>query len=131
MAGEGAGEFSVQRGNTSGEERDTISDDSDETGGVCMTVQLDSPGIDTAGTSAADTELGALFEQVQELDAQILDVIKKRAELSQRIGAAAKASGDSREAQAREMAVLDRFRELGADGNTLAMTLLRLGRTRR
>ncbi|MBM7457466.1 chorismate mutase [Rhodococcus coprophilus] len=97
-----------------------------------MTVQLDSPGIDTQGTaSAAEAELGTLFAQVQELDAQILDVIKRRAELAQRIGAVAKESGASREAQAEEMAVLDRFGELGADGNTLAMTLLRLGRTRR
>ena len=96
-----------------------------------MTVQLDSPGIDTQGTSSADAELGTLFEQVQELDAQILEVIKRRAELSQRIGVVAKESGSSREAQVEEMAVLDRFRELGSDGNTLAMTLLRLGRTRR
>ena len=118
--------------NTSGKERDIISDDSDETGGVCMTVQLDSPGIGTQGSaSATEAELGTLFEQVQELDAQILDVIKRRAELAQRIGAVAKESGATREAQAEEMAVLDRFHELGADGNTLAMTLLRLGRTRR
>ena len=98
-----------------------------------MTVQLDSPGIHTQGTAsaAAEAELGTLFAQVRELDAQILDVIKRRAELAQRIGAVAKESGASREAQAEEMAVLDRFGELGADGNTLAMTLLRLGRTRR
>ena len=97
-----------------------------------MTVQLDSPGVETAGApSPAEAELGHLFEQVRELDAQLLAVIKRRAELSQRIGAAAKESGAAREAQTQEMAVLDRFGELGADGNTLAMTLLRIGRTRR
>ena len=133
VAEAGSGDFSVWTSNTSGEERDTIYNDSDETGGICMTVQLDSPGIDTQGTAsaAAEAELGTLFAQVRELDAQILDVIKRRAELAQRIGAVAKESGASREAQAEEMAVLDRFGELGADGNTLAMTLLRLGRTRR
>lgn len=97
-----------------------------------MTVQLDSPGIKSAGAaSSAEVDLAPLFEQLQELDAQILDVIKRRSELSQQIGEAARNSGATREAQSQEMSVLDRFAELGADGRTLAMTLLRLGRTRR
>ncbi|MBH0120452.1 chorismate mutase [Rhodococcus sp. NPDC003382] len=103
-----------------------------------MTVQLDSPGIETAEQAAstevelvsADVELAHLFDEIQELDAQILEVIKRRCELSQLIGVAAKATGHSREAQNHEMQVLDRFTELGKDGNTLALTLLRLGRTR-
>ena len=96
-----------------------------------MTVQLDSPGIDTAEpTVSAEDELAHLFEEIQDIDAHILEVIKRRCELSQLIGVAAKASGHSREAQNREMQVLDRFSELGTDGNTLAMALLRLGRTR-
>ncbi|MEE2034771.1 chorismate mutase, partial [Rhodococcus chondri] len=72
-----------------------------------------------------------MFDQLQELDAQILDAIKRRSELSEQIGDAARMCSATREAQSQEMGVLDRFAELGADGRTLAMTLLRLGRTRR
>ena len=97
-----------------------------------MTVQLDSPGIaSVGGDSSAAAELGELFEQIKELDAQLLEVIKRRSELVQRIGASAKGTDASREARTEEMAVLGRFDELGSDGNTLAMTLLRLGRTRK
>lgn len=97
-----------------------------------MTVQLDSPGIAPIEAAApAAVELGELFEEIQQLDAQLLEVIKRRSELSQRIGAAAEEVGETRRAQDEEMAVLDRFDELGSDGNSLAMTLLRLGRTRR
>lgn len=96
-----------------------------------MTVQLDSPGIASVGAaSSTEAELGQMFEQIKELDAQLLEVIKRRSALAQRIGAAAKDIGASREAQSEEMAVLDRFGELGSDGSTLAMTLLRLGRSR-
>ncbi|WP_241387186.1 chorismate mutase [Rhodococcus sp. CH91] len=96
-----------------------------------MTVQLDSPGIASVGeASAAEAELEQLYEKVKELDAQLLEVIKKRSELVRRIGATAKGTDASREAQAEEMAVLGRFDELGSDGSSLAMTLLRLGRTR-
>lgn len=125
--------FHVRMSNTHAGERDTICDDSDETGGICMTIQLDSPGIERAeaAPSANDTDLGNLFDQIRDLDAHILEAVKRRSELSQQIGAAAKESGETREAQANEMGVLDRFAELGNDGKTLAMTLLRLGRTRR
>lgn len=124
-------EISVRASNTFCPEHDTICDDSDETGGVCMTVQLDSPGIASVGAaSSTEAELGQMFEQIKELDAQLLEVIKRRSALAQRIGAAAKDIGASREAQSEEMAVLDRFGELGSDGSTLAMTLLRLGRSR-
>ncbi|BDB59852.1 hypothetical protein RDE2_16460 [Rhodococcus sp. RDE2] len=130
--GESRENFSLRVGNTYRREHDTICDDSDETGGVCMTVQLDSPGIASVGeASSAEAELGELFEQIKELDAQLLAVIKRRSELVQRAGASAKGTDASREAQAEEMAVLGRFAELGTDGSTLAMTLLRLGRTRK
>ncbi|NLV77913.1 MAG: chorismate mutase [Rhodococcus sp.] len=96
-----------------------------------MTVQLDSPGIERAAAPSADTEIGQLFDQIRDLDAHIVEAIKRRSELSRQIGAVATETGATREAQANEMGVLDRFAELGSDGTTLAMTLLRLGRTRR
>ncbi|MCD2129394.1 chorismate mutase [Rhodococcus ruber] len=96
-----------------------------------MTVQLDSPGFESAREVVSTQEdLGRLFDEIGELDAQILEAIERRSELSRRAGIAAKEFGTARQAQNLEMRVLDRFAELGADGKTLAMTLLRLGRTR-
>ncbi|CDZ92592.1 conserved hypothetical protein [Rhodococcus ruber] len=117
--------------NTGADGNDTIIDDPDETGGICMTVQLDSPGFESAREVVSTQEdLGRLFDEIGELDAQILEAIERRSELSRRAGIAAKEFGTARQAQNLEMRVLDRFAELGADGKTLAMTLLRLGRTR-
>lgn len=97
-----------------------------------MTVQLDSPGIErTAAAPSTDVALAHLFDEIRDLDAHIVEAIKRRSELSQQIGAVAHEAGADREAQANEMGVLDRFAELGRDGATIAMTLLRLGRTRR
>jgi chorismate mutase len=46
------------------------------------------------------------------------------------IGVARLASGGTRIVHNREMAVLDRYRELGPEGAQLAMVLLNLGRGR-
>ena len=58
------------------------------------------------------------------------ELIKRRSEVSQRIGAARMAAGGPRIVYSREMAVLDRFADLGAEGRELGMILLRLGRGR-
>ena len=54
--------------------------------------------------------------------------MKRRSEVSRLIGAARMAAGGPRIVYNREMAVLARFRELGAEGRELGMLLLRLGR---
>ncbi|MDR7302576.1 chorismate mutase [Haloactinomyces albus] len=71
-----------------------------------------------------------LREEIDHLDAEILRLIKRRAEVSREIGAARMAEGGPRIIYNREMDVLARYRELGPEGRELAMILLRLGRGR-
>ncbi len=68
--------------------------------------------------------------EIDQLDAEILRLVKRRSEVSQRIGRARMAAGGPRIVYNREMAVLARFRELGTEGKELGMLLLRLGRGR-
>jgi len=78
----------------------------------------------------APEEIEALRVEIDQLDAEILRLVKRRSEVSRRIGAARMAAGGPRIVYNREMAVLARFRELGAEGRELGMLLLRLGRGR-
>lgn len=76
------------------------------------------------------TDLAALRTEIDDLDAEILRLVQRRTAVSQAIGVARRAAGGPRVVHGREMAVLDRYRELGAEGHALAMLLLRLGRGR-
>lgn len=78
----------------------------------------------------APEEIDALRVEIDQLDADILRLIQRRSEVSQRIGRARMAAGGPRIVYNREMAVLARFRELGTEGRELGMILLRLGRGR-
>ncbi|MEQ3550635.1 chorismate mutase [Pseudonocardia nematodicida] len=84
---------------------------------------------DTVRTDA-DADIDVLRGEIDRLDAEILDAILRRTEVSKRIGAARMAAGGPRIVYSREMAVLDRFHALGPEGRELAMMLLRLGRGR-
>jgi chorismate mutase len=68
--------------------------------------------------------------EIDALDAEILRLVQRRSEVSQRIGRARMAAGGPRIVYSREMTVLARFRDLGPDGKALGMLLLRLGRGR-
>ena len=78
----------------------------------------------------AAEEIDQLRQEIDHLDAEILRLVKRRSEVSRLIGAARMAAGGPRIVYNREMAVLARFRELGAEGRELGMLLLRLGRGR-
>ena len=78
----------------------------------------------------ADDEIAALRIEIDHLDAEILRLVKRRSEVSQTIGRARMAAGGPRIVYNREMAVLERFRDLGTEGRELGMVLLRLGRGR-
>ncbi|GAA4558123.1 chorismate mutase [Pseudonocardia xishanensis] len=78
----------------------------------------------------SDAEIADLRVEIDALDAEILRLIKRRSEVSQRIGAARMAAGGPRIVYSREMTVLQRFRDLGPEGRELGMLLLRLGRGR-
>ena len=93
-----------------------------------MTVSTEQPHLGDE-TPSAD-EIDALRVEIDHLDAEILRLVKRRSEVSQRIGRARMAAGGPKIVYNREMAVLARFRELGAEGRELGMILLRLGRGR-
>ena len=69
-------------------------------------------------------------DEIDYLDAEILRLVKRRAEVSRQVGEARMAAGGPRVVYNREMDVLARYRELGPEGRELAMILLRLGRGR-
>ncbi|GAA4488880.1 hypothetical protein GCM10023094_49490 [Rhodococcus olei] len=91
-----------------------------------------SPNGDTTNTDAdlptSEAEIDELRKEIDRLDAEILAAVKRRSEVSRIIGRTRMASGGPRLVHSREMKVLERFSELGQEGHTLAMLLLRLGR---
>ncbi|WP_019809242.1 chorismate mutase [Saccharomonospora halophila] len=91
----------------------------------------ESPGVpESPGIPETPEEIDALRQEIDQLDADILRLVKRRAEVSRRIGAARMAAGGTRIVYNREMDVLARYRELGSEGRQLAMALLELGRGR-
>jgi chorismate mutase len=76
------------------------------------------------------TDIDGLRAEIDRLDAEILAAVKRRTEVSQAIGKVRMASGGTRLVHSREMKVIDRYSELGAEGKDLAMLLLRMGRGR-
>ncbi|NMO93828.1 chorismate mutase [Actinomycetospora sp. TBRC 11914] len=93
----------------------------------------DTPADDAgpAGLAPATAEeIPDLRVEIDAIDAEILRLIKRRSEISQRIGLARMNAGGPRIVYNREMQVLARFRDLGAEGRELGMILLRLGRGR-
>lgn len=76
----------------------------------------------------SEAEIDELRREIDRLDADILAAVKRRSEVSRIIGRTRMASGGPRLVHSREMKVLERFSELGKEGHTLAMLLLRLGR---
>jgi chorismate mutase len=75
-------------------------------------------------------DIDDLRQEIDQLDATILEAVKRRTEVSKLIGKARMASGGTRLVHSREMKVIERYSEIGADGKDLAMLLLRLGRGR-
>lgn len=80
--------------------------------------------------TASEAEIDELRKEIDRLDAEILAAVKRRTEVSRIIGRTRMAQGGTRLVHNREMKVLERFSELGQEGHTLAMLLLRLGRGR-
>jgi len=86
--------------------------------------EADDTGVPT------EAEIEELRKEIDRLDAEILAAVKRRTEVSRMIGRTRMASGGTRLVHIREIMVLERFSELGQEGHTLAMLLLRLGRGR-
>ena len=97
----------------------------------------DPAGTDPASTDPAGTddplseaEIRELRQEIDRLDAEILDAIQRRSEISRRIGRTRMRSGGTKLVHTRELKVYERFSVLGQEGQTLAGMLLRLGRGR-
>jgi chorismate mutase len=88
------------------------------------------PPEESAMPVEAEPDIDALRIEIDRLDAEILAAVKRRTEVSQVIGKVRMASGGTRLVHSREMKVIERYGELGADGKDLAMLLLRMGRGR-
>ncbi|MEU0539497.1 chorismate mutase [Nocardia sp. NPDC005978] len=86
--------------------------------------------LEATGTLPSEAEIDKLRKEIDKLDAEILAAIKRRTEVSRIIGRTRMANGGPKLVHSREMKVLERFSELGQEGHTLAMLLLRLGRGR-
>jgi chorismate mutase len=86
------------------------------------------PGIPADLTPATADEIPDLRVEIDAIDAEILRLVKRRTEISQRVGLARMNAGGPRIVYNREMQVLARFRDLGAEGRELGLLLLRLGR---
>ncbi|SIR75426.1 chorismate mutase [Williamsia sterculiae] len=90
-------------------------------------LDLSAVGLDLNVDHIPD-DIDDLRKEIDRLDAIILAAVKRRTAVSKKVGRARMASGGPRLVHSREVKVLDRFAELGQEGHTLAMTLLRLGR---
>src|SRR4029077_11432268 len=75
-------------------------------------------------------DIDDLRREIDQLDAAILEAVKRRTEVSKLIGKRRRPSAAPRLGEIREMKVIERYSELGPDGKDLAMLLLRLGRGR-
>lgn len=103
-----------------------------------MTVTTENTGpLEDAGPTGSpatempsEDEIQRLRIEIDQIDAEILRLVKRRSEVSQRVGRARMAAGGPRIVYNREMAVLARFQDLGIEGRELGMILLRLGRGR-
>ena len=67
------------------------------------------------------TDIDALRTEIDHLDAAILAAVKRRTEVSQAIGKVRMASGGTRLVHSREMKVIERYSELGAEGKDLSL----------
>jgi chorismate mutase len=83
----------------------------------------------TASTEVAPEELQELRTEIDALDAEIIRLWQRRAEVSKRIGEIRMANGGTRLVLDRERAILEKYRSaLGDDGIQIAMLVLRSGR---
>lgn len=85
-------------------------------------------------STAVETTLAPVADrlraEIERLDQEILAAIRLRSTLSRKVGDLQLAGGSPRIQQRHEMAVLERFLDLGPEGRTIGMALLRLGRGR-
>jgi chorismate mutase len=76
-----------------------------------------------------EQSISSLRSRIDEIDTALIELWQERAGLSQEVGKIRISSGGTRLALSRELEIMQRFRNaIGADGNQLAMLVLRAGR---
>lgn len=88
------------------------------------------PGTEQVPVPQDQAGIDVLRLEIDAVDAEIVRLIKRRSAISHAIGTARKSLGGPRIVYSREMAILERFRELGPAGTDLGMMLLAMGRGR-
>src|SRR5664279_385014 len=88
---------------------------------IAATSTPNEPPADQAGIDVLRTE-------IDEIDAELVRLILRRTAVSHAIGAARRSLGGPKIVYSREMAVLQRFHDLGPAGTDLGMLLLAMGR---
>jgi chorismate mutase len=82
-------------------------------------------------TADPAARIGELRQEIDACDSEIIDLVRRRLEISQEIGALRAASGGTRLSLSREQQILAKFQSaLGSDGASLGLMLLRQGRGR-
>lgn len=77
----------------------------------------------------SDAEIQKYREEIDRLNREILDAVKRRTQIAQVIGKTRMESGGTRLVHTREVAIINQFRdEIGEEGPALAAILLRMGR---
>lgn len=83
----------------------------------------------TASIEVVPDELKDLRTEIDGLDAEIIRLWQRRAQVSKRVGEIRMANGGTRLVLDRERAILEKYRAaLGDDGVQIAMLVLRAGR---
>lgn len=73
-------------------------------------------------------DIDALRQEIDSLDSEIIDLVKKRTEASRQIGAIRRESGGPRIVPEREQKIRELYSQLGPEGEGIVSILLRLGR---
>lgn len=74
-------------------------------------------------------DIPSLREEIDHLDAEIIRLVRRRAEVSGIVGKTRMANGGTKLVHNRELDILARYREgLGPEGKDIALILLRMGR---
>lgn len=77
----------------------------------------------------SDAEIQKYREEIDRLNREILDAVKRRTQIAKVIGKTRMESGGTRLVHTREVAIINQFRdEIGEEGPALAAILLRMGR---
>ncbi len=92
--------------------------------------ETDRPDVTDVPVPQDQDGIDALRLEIDAIDAELVRLIQRRTAISGAIGTARKSLGGPRIVYSREMAILERFRELGPSGTDLGMMLLSMGRGR-